>query len=1209
MPPLSDDSRQRAEEIPGGSPAARVSFGALPIVADEDGRGLEIAPVDIEEIRPMNAQRLAKDMGQRRSWIGISAFLVFACAFRLRIGILVFGRIIDLLREYLTAEMLPQPAPAGDVPRVVAIGCIIENDGHDGTSLRFPVDEAESVRINHWVRSVVAPSAPAREPHAPCQGVLCHGWGIRVCASALIEASRPHGLLPIPSQSQGDCGVHCMCDALGWVGDEKHKLRVRITLEQFLLDKVRDPSWHAALVRCGEELDDVPAIALGGEVASAIVPAIGIGECSSGIALSEEMSAGEDGRENLAVLDDVPMAVDAENLMPDEAEDAAAGCDLVASLCRGLDTSKRERAWIWQRLSMQEKQALREAAPTLAPASGKDRRPDGDNDARRSAQPGRFARSVTKAARRKRDGAGNHSTLLKKQAADGAAFAAWCKANKYDLKKRLPRETTTKFVSSYRPSLLCMPGRKYQQYLHRCLKNHLAGVFELDGGSRRGRGAENPQRVEITKRRRLCGTQGRPKKAVALRQNLFEWFCEVRGSIAGRIPVGVLRRQAQALRTLYIAECLRQREVPDAPKTCAGEWLRRWRREYGVSLRKPNRRFKVPRATFMQRCRIAWCNMLRVRVLMWLEFGYEPTIEGFDQKPFHMSESGSKNQATLALRGEPDVKLKENHTETRQRWSANTFVVSCEDCAERIPPLEACFRGGTGILKELEDCRPLHCPFLSMQTSPKGSYRIEHILECLEKHFPPATREGDEAAPAAGVEADANMAAPVASAGSEPRERRCQQCQDKWRIMTCDIYTGHDEKALRHLLWKRCRILIQFGGGTTGFLQVNDTKLHYELSKDYQELEQEGMLADLEVRPMGCPKRCRSDCVADLACAWSRAQLHRRAAGGHLENHLSNALDGSEDHKASRKVAEAWEELGMPQLREQIIEEVCTAWERGELRWTFEDVYSLVQPFPKTGFMDSHDANWDRDSDDDDADDDDPWDDDPGNSPAMSEDEGGEAPVPAGSVLLPSMDVDVAEEVARHEASLRSMDAMVAQAREHGDPALLNHLQRARVDLLRNVQGARQADARVAAALRQAEQDRRASLRQRQREEDAARRLMKRHKKDATELDLLADELRKQQADLRRKEKDLLRQETAAVSLMRSAAASRERQKSLESVAKDFDDGMFGQGKRGGGSKENRDHRLECLERIKRSVDALPAELEVNWDRFKARRADSIICC
>ena len=100
-----------------------------------------------------------------------------------------------------------------------------------------------------------------------------------------------------------------------------------------------------------------------------------------------------------------------------------------------------------------------------------------------------------------------------------------------------------------------------------------------------------------------------------MREALFDWFCEARRFIKGRMFSSTLLSQARRLRLTYIAACLRQRATPDVPKAINHVWLRRWRREYGVSLRRPNKRYKVTRSVFLERVRILWCNVLRQRVL------------------------------------------------------------------------------------------------------------------------------------------------------------------------------------------------------------------------------------------------------------------------------------------------------------------------------------------------------------------------------------------------------------------------------------------------------------------------------------------------------------------------------------------------------------------------------------------------------------------
>ena len=61
-------------------------------------------------------------------------------------------------------------------------------------------------------------------------------------------------------------------------------------------------------------------------------------------------------------------------------------------------------------------------------------------------------------------------------------------------------------------------------------------------------------------------------------------------------------------------------------------------------------------------------------------------------------------------------------------------------------------------------------------------------------------------------------------------------------------------------------------GGAAGATQVNDTRLHDALSGAYQEQEQAAVLAQMEIKSTGCPRRGRDDCVADIAEVWSRPE-------------------------------------------------------------------------------------------------------------------------------------------------------------------------------------------------------------------------------------------------------------------------------------------------------------------------------------------------
>ena len=80
-------------------------------------------------------------------------------------------------------------------------------------------------------------------------------------------------------------------------------------------------------------------------------------------------------------------------------------------------------------------------------------------------------------------------------------------------------------------------------------------------------------------------------------------------------------------------------------------WPLRWRKEYQVSLRLTNRRWMVKRSVLLEHLAITWLGVIRIRSLCMLVFGYDPALEGFDQKPVYFNESGSHMRNTLAWKG------------------------------------------------------------------------------------------------------------------------------------------------------------------------------------------------------------------------------------------------------------------------------------------------------------------------------------------------------------------------------------------------------------------------------------------------------------------------------------------------------------------------------------------------------------------------------
>jgi hypothetical protein len=176
-------------------------------------------------------------------------------------------------------------------------------------------------------------------------------------------------------------------------------------------------------------------------------------------------------------------------------------------------------------------------------------------------------------------------------------------------------------------------------------------------------------------RRRV--SQGASFKCPLIREYLWDWFVDVRRSVASHIsPKFVLMRARQIADEILKAQRKTGCYAP-FPKLDKN-WLLRWKRDKGVVFRKPNCRFKTSKKVMTARLRAMWVNNIKVRRLAQRLLGTDlaEDMYGIDEKPLHFNESGSKNCRTLEIAGAPSVKLKENHSATRERVSVMTLVTT-----------------------------------------------------------------------------------------------------------------------------------------------------------------------------------------------------------------------------------------------------------------------------------------------------------------------------------------------------------------------------------------------------------------------------------------------------------------------------------------------------------------------------------------------------
>lgn len=236
-------------------------------------------------------------------------------------------------------------------------------------------------------------------------------------------------------------------------------------------------------------------------------------------------------------------------------------------------------------------------------------------------------------------------------------------------------------------------------------------------------------------------------------------------------------------------------------------------------------------------------------------------------------------------------------------------------------------KGGPGVhqklLESVADLRASgvfgSCTWLSVGTTPTGSYNTQDVYAFLDRHLEPMTP------------------------GRE------------WRIIMADDYAAHKADCIWDLCWERGYVLILIGGGCTGAVQICDTHLHFPMSIQYQEAEMAHLLEQCDRDPTALPVMQREDCLREVAAVYAQPSLHEKVARrGCVDNMFLLALDGSEDHKGKEDLQRLWHKLEMPTFRRQCVSTTEQLRASGELRWTSSYVREMLEQYKNRGHIDEY---------------------------------------------------------------------------------------------------------------------------------------------------------------------------------------------------------------------------------------------------------------
>ena len=271
-----------------------------------------------------------------------------------------------------------------------------------------------------------------------------------------------------------------------------------------------------------------------------------------------------------------------------------------------------------------------------------------------------------------------------------------------------------------------------------------------------------------------------------------------------------------------------EEEKPQFSKQC----VKGWELEYGVSLRKPNKRYSISKRGCIIQVQDYLKNIWNLRDYFIKTFGVDPPIITGDQILLHWNESSG--QATFSFKNKK-VFINENHHLSRERIAVFTQIAT----ARRLNLCLEFVLKGTGK-KPLELTTT---PNVHYQWGPKGMYHLEQLLETT-KHL--------------------------------------LNCFNIFSYSNCHLRVrwlrSTSDAEIRKALWDRGYILLIIGGGITGFVKVNGTHLHKQLKNEYSKKESALMLEKLKKDPQKFLSPDRSEMMSLLVESEKSIALDTNAA-------------------------------------------------------------------------------------------------------------------------------------------------------------------------------------------------------------------------------------------------------------------------------------------------------------------------------------------
>jgi hypothetical protein len=821
---------------------------------------------------------LAREIRRPRAYVGYSAFILMALLKKCQPCVWEGASFIDLLDVFAPWAKEHCTTPCA----VTAVPCALVAQLGGSVELAPISDVHPLSKTCHFVAGISIPECQA--PPSSCTfEALYASLGVAIIASVL----------------DGDCAFDVMTMMLGIPPSGSARNDLRADLSDYLIARIGEPWLHDVLAACQELRQEDVSLYRSGDakiLAAPTAPAPAVAE--SAVAAVEQKEAVAPDEETFAAM-----------RWASKLDDDSCVLALVRSLPKEV---------VGEQLALYRR---RDETAVAARAQGQGPKPK-----IHLSPNARYGVRMLVAQR----------------------FHHYCQANCLRLEGRLKYGAMQKFIQDNiewkaKHAIVSTKSiRAWHSKWRSSTSNVVAADADIAPVGAAKTGLKSRALVAEAKRRRAFGAGPKPK-AYCVREALYEWFSGLRYAIdwtqmiaenrsrgkkhLARFPRSVLKLKAQQLLQDYTYACLLN-GVPVVSVKFGSWWFKRWEEEYGLSMRLANRKYAVPRDVVKERMEIFWVVLFRIRLFIFLVFGYDPLILNFDQSPFHHNETGSQNKPTLAVRGST-VPVVEGNSDVKSRWTANLTTQSRFTRLGRgdpMPAAECMFKAERdGIVDERLQAflrSRGFPPWFTVTVGPKGSYREHDVIEWLRRHLEP-WREGRE-----------------------------------WRIYLCDDYSAHKSKNVWNFCWSRGYIRIVHGGGTTPVAQTPDTDLNEHVRCAYGNSEARLLLEKMRSGQV-VPKLTHEECMLLMLEVLSDPALHMRASEGYKKVGQSIKLRGGEDELVCREAGVYWNEETtdkFPSMRPKIDAElaaVADELESGGLTWCERDVMRLITPYPSRVKVDS----------------------------------------------------------------------------------------------------------------------------------------------------------------------------------------------------------------------------------------------------------------